>query len=77
MRNSNDSALPAGNAESFELRITPLYVNNLQNTLDLLASIIELTEARKENVVDTAKTLPSFREITVRDDLSQRELPLG
>ena len=28
--------LVAGNAESFELRITPLYARNLQNTLDLL-----------------------------------------
>ena len=52
--------LVAGNAESFELRITPLYVNNLQNTLDLLASIIELTEARKEYVIDTAKPCHHF-----------------
>ena len=66
--------LVAGNAESFELRVTPLYARNLQNTLNLLASIIELSETRKEYVMATAKTSPSFREITVRDDLSQREL---
>ena len=66
--------LVAGNAESFELRITPLYARNLRNTLELLASIVELSEAQKDHVLATAKTSPSFREITVRDDLSQREL---
>jgi len=66
--------LVAGNAESFELRVTPLYADNLQNTLKLLAMIIDLPETRQEAVIAVAKTAPSFREIIVRDDLSQREL---
>ena len=66
--------LVAGNAESFELRITPLYADNLQETLKLLATIVDLPELRQAYVLDMAKTLPSFREIMVRDDLSQREL---
>ena len=66
--------LVAGNAEPFELRITPLYADNLQETLKLLATIVDLPELRQAYVLDMAKTLPSFREIMVRDDLSQREL---
>lgn len=66
--------LVAGNAESFELRVTPLYAENLEKTLALLATVIDLPAARQEAVLDIAKTLPSFREITIRDDLSQREL---
>ena len=66
--------LVAGNAESFELRITPLYADDLKETLKLLATIVDLPELRQAYVLDMAKTLPSFREIMVRDDLSQREL---
>ena len=66
--------LVAGNAESFELRITPLYADDLKETLKLLATIVDLPEFRQKYVLDMAKTLPSFREIMVRDDLSQREL---
>lgn len=66
--------LIAGNAESFELRVTPLYTRKLNKTLALLATIVELSEARQMDVLAMAKTVPSFREIMVRDDLSQREL---
>ena len=66
--------LVAGNAESFELRVTPLYTHDLRETLKLLSAIVDLTEARQSYVLDKSKTLPSFREITIRDDLSQREL---
>ncbi len=66
--------LVAGNAESFELRITPLYAKDLVKTLNLLATVIELSEGRKRMVIDIASKLPSFREITIRDNLSQREL---
>ena len=58
----------------FELRITPLYADDLKETLKLLATIVDLPELRQEYVLDMAKTLASFREIMVRDDLSQREL---
>ena len=36
--------LLAGNAESFELYITPLYVKDLQQTLAALGQVIELTD---------------------------------
>ncbi|MEL0207154.1 MAG: hypothetical protein VW987_12740 [Alphaproteobacteria bacterium] len=66
--------LLAGNAETFQLRITPLYTENLDQTLALLQQIIELNPEQISDVHDQAKKGPSFQEIIVRDDLSQREL---
>ena len=64
--------LLAGNAESFELYITPLYVADLQQTLAALGQIIELTDKDIKAVLLIARKGPSFRDIIVRDDLSQR-----
>ena len=66
--------LLAGNAESFELYITPLYVEDLQQTLAALGQSIELTDRDIKAVLLAAQKGPSFRDIIVRDDLSQREL---
>ena len=66
--------LLAGNAESFQLYITPLYVDDLQQTLASLAQIVELTQKQIDDVFVAAHKGPSFRDIIVRDDLSQREL---
>ena len=66
--------LLAGNAESFELYITPLYVDDLQQTLAALGQIVELSERDIKAVLLAARKGPSFRDIIVRNDLSQREL---
>ncbi|MEK9745791.1 MAG: penicillin-binding protein 2 [Candidatus Puniceispirillum sp.] len=66
--------LLAGNAESFQLRVTPLFVDDLERTLASLLTIVDLTPEQITNVLDTAKKVPSFQDIVVRDDLSQREL---
>jgi penicillin-binding protein 2 len=66
--------LLAGNAESFLLYITPLYVSNMKKTLTDLARIVDLSEDQQRDVVVAASEGPSFRNIIVRNDLSQREL---
>ena len=49
------------------------FVDDLERTLALL-NIVDLTPEQIANVLDTAKKVPSFQDIVVRDDLSQREL---
>ena len=66
--------LLAGNAESFLLYITPLYVSNMKKTLTDLARIVDLSEDQQRDVLVAASEGPSFRNIIVRNDLSQREL---
>ena len=66
--------LLAGNAESFLLYITPLYVSDMQKTLMNLAKIVDLSEDQQRGVIAAASEGPSFRNIIVRNDLSQREL---
>ena len=66
--------LLAGNAESFQLYITPLYVDDLQQTLAALGQIVDLTQKQIDEVFAAARKGPSFHDIIVRDDLSQREL---
>ena len=66
--------LLAGNAESFLLYLTPLYVDDIEKTLATLAKIVDLSDELKRDVVVAARKGPSFRDIIIRDDLSQREL---
>ena len=66
--------LLAGNAESYQLRITPLHAKNLSQVLDDLSTIIELKPSEREKVFVEAAKNPSFRPIVVRGDLTQREL---
>ncbi len=66
--------LLAGNAESFQLRITPLYTDNIELTLSKILQVVELTPRQIKNVLEAVKKGPSFRDIVIRDDLSQREL---
>ena len=66
--------LLAGNAESFLLYITPLYVTDVSRTLADLAKIVDLSETEQRDVIAAANKGPSFRSIVVRDNLSQREL---
>ncbi|MDC1382645.1 penicillin-binding protein 2 [Candidatus Puniceispirillum sp.] len=66
--------LLAGNAESFLLYLTPLYVDDVQKTLIDLAKIVNLSRDLQRDVIVAARKGPSFRHIIIRDDLSQREL---
>ena len=66
--------LLAGNAESYQLRVTPLHAKDLSRVLDDLSTIIELKPREREKVIAAAAKNPSFRPILVRGDLTQREL---
>jgi len=66
--------LLAGNAESYQLLVTPLYAGNLPQVLSHLAAIIDLTSEQVEAVIEKAAKSPSFRPVFVRDNLTQREL---
>ncbi len=66
--------LLAGNAESYQLRVTPLHAKNLRQVLEDLSTIIELRPKERQNVIAAAAKNPSFRPIVVRGDLTQREL---
>jgi penicillin-binding protein 2 len=70
----NKMRLIAGNAESFQLRMTPMHVNDMAGTLRSLSKVIDLPESVQDNVLKTAKKEPSFRELIVRRNLTQREL---
>ena len=66
--------LLAGNAGLFLLYLTPLYVDDIQNILKELAKIIDLPTDLQRDVIKAARKGPSFRDIIIRDDLSQRDL---
>ena len=70
----NKMRLIAGNAESFQLRMTPMHVNDMVGTLRSLSKVIDLPESVQNSVLKTAKKEPSFRELIVRRNLTQREL---
>ncbi len=70
----NKKRLLAGNAESFLLYVTPLYVADMSKTLVDLAKIVDLSKNQQRAVIAAANEGPSFRNIIVRDNLSQREL---
>jgi penicillin-binding protein 2 len=70
----NKMRLIAGNAESFQLRMTPMHVKDMAGTLQSLSKVIDLPEAIQTDILTKAKKGPSFRELIVRRNLTQREL---
>ncbi|MDA7599377.1 penicillin-binding protein 2 [Alphaproteobacteria bacterium] len=66
--------LLAGNAEFYELQVTPLYAKDLRKVLRQLAELIDLPESAQTDALALAKKNPSFRPISIRSDLTQREL---
>jgi penicillin-binding protein 2 len=54
--------------------MTPMHVNDMAGTLRSLSKVIDLPESVQDNVLKTAKKEPSFRELIVRRNLTQREL---
>ena len=66
--------LLAGNAESYQLLVTPLHAKNLPQVLDDLSTIINLNAEQRDDVLTRARKGPSFRPVFVRGNLTQREL---
>lgn len=69
-----EGRLLAGNAEAYELSITPAYSKDLTTTLQRLGMLIELTDDEVKAFLKDAKAKPNFLPIPVRTDLSQREV---
>ena len=66
--------LLAGNAEAYELSITPAYGDDLEKTLRRLMNLIDLTEEEYQDILKEAAGKASFLPIHIRADLSQREV---
>ena len=66
--------LLAGNAEAYELSITPQYSNDLKETLVQLSMLIDLSDDEIKAFIEEANSSPSFLPIPIRADLTQREV---
>lgn len=66
--------LLAGNAEAYELSITPAYGDDLEMTLRRLMKLINLSEEEYKAIIEDAKGKASFLPVQIRADLSQREV---
>ncbi len=66
--------LLAGNAEAYELSITPVYGEDLEKTLRRLMGLIDLSEEEYRDIIAEAEGKPAFLPVQIRADLSQREV---
>lgn len=66
--------LLAGNSEVFELIVIPARARNLQKLLSNIDMIIGLSQEEIKDIIDIAKNQPDFLEISIKSDLTQREL---
>jgi len=66
--------LLAGNAEAYELSVTPQYIDDIEMTIKQLSSLIDLTPQEIQNFIDDLEKSPTFLPIPIRTDLTQREL---
>ncbi|MGC6485449.1 MAG: penicillin-binding protein 2, partial [Candidatus Puniceispirillales bacterium] len=69
-----EGRLLAGNAEAYELSIIPDYAGDVPKVLDVLSSLIELTDEEIAQVLEEASDQPSFLPVPIRSDLTQREV---
>ena len=66
--------LLAGNSEVFELRVLPSRVADLNQWLRRVGKIVGLRPAEIKGILKTIADQPDFLEVTVRTNLTQREL---
>lgn len=66
--------LLAGNAEAYELSITPAYSKDLKDIIVRLSMLIDLSDDEIKEFLKEAKSKPSFLPIPIRTNLSQREV---
>ena len=66
--------LLAGNSEVFELRVLPSRVADLNQWLRRVGKIVALRPAEIKGILKTIADQPDFLEVTVRTNLTQREL---
>ena len=66
--------LLAGNSEVFELIVIPARTKNLQKLLSNIDAIVGLSQEEIKEIIEKAKNQPDFLEISIKSDLTQREL---
>lgn len=66
--------LLAGNTEVFDLRMIPARITDLRLWLDRVRRIVELSSAEIEVILKKVEEQPDFLEVTVRSNLTQRQL---
>ena len=66
--------LLAGNSEIFELRMLPARISDLRAWLNRVRKIVRLRPAEIDAILKRVEEQPDFLEVTVRSNLTQREL---
>ena len=66
--------LLAGNAEAYELSIIPDYAGDVEKMLRVLSVLIDLPDETIKRVLDEVADVPSFLPVSIRSDLTQREV---
>ena len=66
--------LLAGNSEIFELRMLPARISDLRAWLNRVRKIVRLRPAEIDSILKRVEEQPDFLEVTVRSNLTQREL---
>ena len=66
--------LLAGNTETYSLSITPLNAGNLKQALLRLSRLIELRDDDIIQILEKAAKQPKFLPVTVKEELTQRDL---
>ena len=66
--------LLAGNSEVFELRMLPSRISDMSQWLNRVSKIVRLRPAEINGILQTIGDQPDFLEVTVRSNLTQREL---
>ena len=69
-----EGRLLAGNAEGYQLNITPGYTKDLRLALVKLSNVIDLNLDSIEDLVAEARTRPSFLPLMIRDNMTHREV---
>ena len=70
----SSNRLLAGNSETYSLSVTPANTQNLPILLNQLSTIIDLKKEDIAEIIDTANNQPRFIPITIKRDLTQRDL---
>ena len=66
--------LLAGNTETYALSIIPLNAGNLKHTLLRISTLIDLRENEMVRILKQAENQPKFLPVTVKEELTQRDL---
>ena len=69
-----NNSLIAGNTETYSLSVTPANTADLPRLLAQIAKIIDIKPEDIDDIIETASSQPRFIPITIKGDLTQRDL---